>query len=103
MWLMPLRPDVHCSTKELSRVLQAPTEEGYARMKHWIKFRASARNYECVISLGDRTTAPRTSITSYVDPAWAGRKATRASIAGVYCNAMAYAHVIGRGRRRQMH
>lgn len=44
MWRIPLRPDFNVATKELSMALQAPTEDGYARRAHLVKYRVLTRN-----------------------------------------------------------
>ena len=82
MWLIILRPDLNFATKELSRSLQEPTEEDYAKMKHLVKYLVATRNYEFVISPGDYASSNRATITSYVDSDWAGCKATRKSTSG---------------------
>ena len=82
MWLIPLRPDLNYATKELSRALQEPTEEDYAKMKHLLKYLAATRNYEFVISPGDLVSSNRATITTYVDSDWAGCKSTRKSTSG---------------------
>ena len=79
MWRTPIRPDLNYATKELSRALQGPTEEDYAKMKHLLKYLAATRNYEFVISPGDTAATDRATSTSYVDSDWAGCKATRKS------------------------
>ena len=74
MWLIPIRPDLNYATKELSRALQGPTEEDYAKMKHLLNYLAATRNYEFVISPGDCAATDRATITSCVDSDWAGCK-----------------------------
>ena len=64
-------------TKELSRAMQEPTEEDYAKMKHLLKYLAANRYYEYVIQPGDCAAMDRATITMYVDSDWAGCKATR--------------------------
>ena len=34
MWLLPLRPDIAYSVKELARSLQSPTKESMGKLKH---------------------------------------------------------------------
>ena len=82
MWLIPLRPDLNFATKELSRALQGPTEEDYAKMKHLVKYLSATRNYEFTISPSQTSSTDRATITSYVDSDWAGCKATRKSTSG---------------------
>ena len=82
MWLMPLRPDLNFATKELSRALQGPTEEDYAKLKHLVKYLSATRNYEFTISPSHTSSTDRATITSYVDSDWAGCKATRKSTSG---------------------
>ena len=82
MWLIPLRPDLNFATKELSRALQSPAEEDYAKMKHLTKYIAATRKYELIAKTSDYASTSRVTITAYVDSDWAGCKDSRKSTSG---------------------
>ena len=44
-WMVPLRPDIAYTAKELSRPLQAPTEGDFAKLKHLLKHLRGTRDY----------------------------------------------------------
>ena len=52
MWLVPLRPDIYYTVKELARHLQAPTMEQLQRLKHLLKYLKGTKHYYQTIADG---------------------------------------------------
>ena len=49
IWMVPLRPDINYSTKELSRSLQAPTMEDKAKLRHLLRYLKGTQDYHLVL------------------------------------------------------
>ena len=83
MWLIPIRPDINYAVKELSRSLQAPTEEDYACLKHVLRYLKGTLHYSYELIPRLHPDADKQlELTMYVDSDWAGCKTTRKSTSG---------------------
>ena len=83
IWMVPLRPDINYSTKELSRSLQAPTMEDKAKLRHLPRYLKGTQDYHLVLQpkLITNPQAP-TELHCFVDSDWAGCRTTRKSTSG---------------------
>ena len=49
MWLIPIRPDINYTVKELSRGLQSPTEDDLARARQVLRYLIGTKEYEYTV------------------------------------------------------
>ena len=83
MWMIPLRPDIYYTTKELARTLQVPSKEFMIRLRHLLRYLKGTQHYRFAIS-------PRVQLSPEVpvelkvavDSDWAGCRTTRKSPSG---------------------
>ena len=83
MWMVPLRPDIYYTTKELARTLQEPTKESMIRLRHLLRYLKGTQHYRFAIY-------PRVQLSPEVpvelkvavDSDWAGCRTTRRSTSG---------------------
>lgn len=81
LWLVPIRPDLSYAAKELSRTLQPPVQDDYAKMK--IRYLEGTENYRMSIRPNATTTcADIFDITTFADSGWTGCSTTRKSTTG---------------------
>jgi hypothetical protein len=82
-WLVPIRPDICYSVKELARGLAHPTIEDQSKLKHLLRYLKGTLDYRFVIrpqySLKNRSSI---EIDCYCDSDWAGCPRTRKSTSG---------------------
>lgn len=83
LWLVAIRPDLSYVSKKLSRSLQSPTQDDYAKAKHAIRYLCGTMDYRLTIN---PDTAHREhaafDVTTCVDSDWAGCSTTRKSTTG---------------------
>ena len=83
MWMVPLRPDIYYTTKELARSLQAPTTESMIRLRHLLRYLKGTQHYKFEIyprvQLGPEVPV---ELKVAVDSDWAGCRTTRKSTSG---------------------
>ena len=83
MWMVPLRPDIYYTTKELARTLQNPTNESMIRLRHLLRYLKGTQHYK--FELYPRVQlSPEVPVelTIAVDSDWAGCRTTRRSTSG---------------------
>ena len=81
--MVPLRPEIYYTTKELARNLQSPTMESMMRLRHLLRYLKGTLHY--VLVLYARVQLHRdvpVELKIYVDSDWAGCRTTRKSTSG---------------------
>ena len=84
MWLSLVRPDILYSTKELSRVVTAPTGESVQKPKHLLRYVSGTKGMVQRLRPGMTLSRPdcNLDLSCYVDSDWAGCKNTSKSTSG---------------------
>ena len=83
MWLIPIRPDINYSVKELSRTMKHPTNTCQSKLRQLLRYLKGTLDYRYdltpkITSVG----SPTTDVVAFVDSDWVGCRTTRNSTSG---------------------
>ena len=85
LWATPVRPDISFAVKELSRNLQAPTQQDEKQLKHLLQFLKGTLHFTTSLQPPRKRVVEQASsiqIQAYSDSDWAGCPKTRRSTSG---------------------
>ena len=85
LWATPVRPDISFAVKELSRSLQAPTQQDEKQLKHLLRYLKGTLHFTTSLQPPRKRVVEQASsiqIQAYSDSDWAGCPKTRRSTSG---------------------
>ena len=85
LWATPVRPDVSLAVKELSRSLQAPTQQDEKQLKYLLRYLKGTLHFTTSLQPPRKRVVEQASsiqIQAFSDPDRAGRPKTRRSTSG---------------------
>ena len=85
LWATPVRPDISFAVKELSRNLQAPTQQDEKQLKHVLRYLKGTLHVTTSLQPPRQRVVEQASsiqIQAYSDSDWAGCPKTRRSTSG---------------------
>ena len=83
-WVVPIRPDIAFSVKELARSLTSPNQEDLSKLKHLLRYIRGTENYQFIIRPNIQLSGSDCTLDLdvYCDSDWAGCSRTRKSTTG---------------------
>ena len=85
LWATPVRPDISFAVKELSRSLQAPTQQDEKQLKHLLRYLKGTLHFTTSLQPPRKRVVEQASsiqIQAFSDSDWAGCPKTRRSTSG---------------------
>ena len=85
LWATPVRPDISFAVKELSRSLQAPTQQDEKQLKHLLRYLKGTLHFTTSLQPPRKRVVEQASsiqVQAFSDSDWAGCPKTRRSTSG---------------------